>query len=109
MPPCRSSAGRIEHRSIRKQIEAALGEAAERTGVSKGQLRRAPGADVRPQRGRLERRCPSATATAIVAVDGDKAALTWRTGTGRDVKSVPKEVKDSHADELRRLRAESRS
>ena len=32
--------GRIKHRSIRKQIEAALGEAAERTGVSKGRVER---------------------------------------------------------------------
>jgi Domain of unknown function (DUF4132) len=97
--------GRIKHRSIRKQVETALGEAAERTGLSKGQL--------------VERQVPTfglasdgskevavGDATAIVRVEGDKAALTWRTGTGRAVKSVPKQVRDDHVDELKRLRAE---
>jgi hypothetical protein len=97
--------GRIRHRSMRKQIETALAEAAARAGVSKGQLveRQVPTLGL-GEGGSKELRIGEAT--AIVAVDGDKAALTWRTGTGRDMKSVPKEVKESHADELGRVRAE---
>lgn len=96
---------RIKHRSIRKQIETALGEAAERAGVSKGQLveRQVPTFGLSVQGGK---EVPIGDATAIVRVEGEKAALTWRTAKGRDVKSVPKEVKEEHADELKALRAE---
>jgi hypothetical protein len=96
---------RIKHRSIRKQIEAALGQAAERVGVSKGQLveRQVPTFGLAPDG---SKEVPVGDAAAIVRVESDKAALTWRAATGRDVKSVPKSVKDSHGAEFRELRAE---
>ena len=97
--------GRIKHRSIRKQIETALGEAAERAGVSKGQLveRQVPTFGLGPGG---SREVPVGDATAILRVDGEKAALTWGTTTGRERKSVPKAMKDSHGDEVAELRAE---
>ena len=97
--------GRIKHRSIRKQIETALGDAAERAGVSKNQLveRQVPTFGLGPDG---SREVPVGDATALVRVEGEKAALTWRTAAGRDVKTVPKAVKESHGDEVAGLRAE---
>jgi len=97
--------GRIKHRSIRKQIEAALAEAAERVGVSKGQLveRQVPTFGLGPDG---SKEVPVGDWAAIVRVEGEKAGLTWRTATGREVKTVPKAAKDSHGDEVTALRAE---
>ena len=97
---------RIKHRSMRKQIETALGEAAERAGISKGQLveRQVTTHGLGPG-GTKE--IPVGETTAIVRLDGaDKAVLTWRTAKGRDVKSVPEQVREGHAEELKELRAE---
>src|SRR5215211_4880837 len=52
------------------------------------------------------REVPVGDATALVRVEGEKAALTWRTAAGRDVKTVPKAVKESRGDEVAGLRAE---
>jgi Domain of unknown function (DUF4132) len=97
--------GRIKHRSIRKQIETALADAAERAGMSKAQLveRQVPtfGLD-----GDGSKEIRVGEATAIVRVQGEKAELTWRTSKGRAVKSVPKEVKEQHPEELKGLRGE---
>jgi hypothetical protein len=99
--------GRVKHRSMLKQVDTALADAAERAGISKAQLveRQVPrfGLD---DDGSKE--IPVGEATAVVRIEGEKAVLTWRTATGRDVKSVPKEVKEQHEDELKALRSEVR-
>ena len=93
--------GRIKHKTIAKQVERALEDAAAAAGITKSQL--------------LERQVPTfgldrdgrrdvavGDATAIVHYD----ELTWITPAGKPAKTVPKAVKDGHAAELRTLRAE---
>jgi hypothetical protein len=90
---------RIKHKTIGKQVEWALAQAAAAAGITKGQL--------------LERQVPSfgldadgrkevqlGRATAVLERD----QLAW-VSDGKPVKSVPKLVKDEHGDELRALRA----
>jgi hypothetical protein len=97
---------RIKHRSMRKQIETALTKAAEQAGISKSQLlERQVSTFGLGRDGSKE--VPVGDTTAIVRIEGsEKAVLTWRTAKGRDVKSVPKEVKEGHGEELKELRAE---
>jgi hypothetical protein len=93
---------RIKHKTIAKQLEQALEQAATAAGVTKGQL--------------LERQVPTfgldagghkevqlGTATAVVDLD----RLTWLSD-GKRVKSIPKIVKEAHAEELRALRQEQK-
>ena len=44
-------------------------------------------------------------ATALLAVSGVKATLSWRTAAGKQVKGVPAAVRRDHPDELAELRA----
>ncbi|MFC0065303.1 DUF4132 domain-containing protein [Umezawaea endophytica] len=44
-------------------------------------------------------------ATAVLAVVGPKAVLSWRSAAGKPVKSVPAAVKRDHAEELKELKA----
>jgi hypothetical protein len=91
---------RITHKTIGKQVEQALEEAASAAGMTRGEL--------------LERQVPTfgleadgsktlslGTALAIVELD----ELRWQSN-GKPVKSVPKAVKEDYASELRALRAE---
>jgi hypothetical protein len=93
---------RIKHKTIGKQVERALEQAAMTAGVTKGQL--------------LERQVPTfgldadgrkevelGRANAIVERD----RLTWLSD-GKPVKTVPKSVREEHADELREVRAEQK-
>ncbi len=43
--------------------------------------------------------------TAVLAVQGPKAVLSWRSAAGKPVKSVPAAVKRDHAEELKELKA----
>ncbi|MFI6000848.1 DUF4132 domain-containing protein [Streptomyces sp. NPDC051366] len=43
--------------------------------------------------------------TALVEVRGPKAALSWRSATGKAVKGVPAAVRRDHAEELKELKA----
>jgi Domain of unknown function (DUF4132) len=92
----------IKHKTIGKQIERALEEAAVAAGITKGQLleRQVPtfGLDAD---GRKE--APLGAATALVERD----SLAWLS-RGKPVKSVPKSVKEDHTAELRALRDEQK-
>ncbi|HWO62428.1 MAG TPA: DUF4132 domain-containing protein [Umezawaea sp.] len=44
-------------------------------------------------------------ATAVLAVVGPKAVLSWRSAAGKPVKTVPAAVKRDHAEELKELKA----
>jgi len=93
---------RIKHRTIAKQVERGLDDAAASAGITKGQLleRQVPTFDLDAD-GRKE--VELGNATAIV----DRDTLAWLSG-GKPVKSVPKAVKEEHGAELRALRAESK-
>jgi hypothetical protein len=95
--------GRIKHKTIAKQVERALEDAAGAVGISKSQL--------------LERQVPTfdldSAGRRDVVVGGARAVfhhddLTWITPAGKPAKTVPKTVKEGHAAELRALRAEAK-
>ena len=46
--------------------------------------------------------------TAVLAVVGPKAVLSWRSAAGKPVKSVPAAVKRDHAEELKELKASAK-
>ncbi len=91
---------RIRHKTIAKQVERALEEAAASAGITKGQLleRQVPTFDL-DREGRKEIRLGSATAVI------ERDAIAWLSD-GKPVKSVPKVVRDEHPSELRGLRAD---
>jgi hypothetical protein len=93
---------RIKHKTIAKQVEQALAEAATAAGLTKNQLleRQVPTFDLDAD-GRKEVQLDGATAL----VERDR--LTWLSGD-KPVKSVPRVVKDEHAAQLRTLRAEQK-
>ena len=90
---------RIKHKTIGKQVEQALEQAAGAVGITKGQLleRQVPAFGLDAD-GRKEVRLGGATAVV------DRDQLSWLSD-GKPVKSVPKAVKEEHATELRALRA----
>ncbi|MFD5517767.1 DUF4132 domain-containing protein [Streptomyces sp. NPDC127066] len=50
-------------------------------------------------------RHPLGEITALVEVQGSRAALNWRNASGKTVKSVPAAVRRDHAEELKELKA----
>jgi hypothetical protein len=93
----------IRHRTLLKQVEAALETAAASAGVTKPQLLERQVPDFGLDRdGRKETRVGEATAVL------ERGVLSWRSASGRPLKSVPKDVREQHADELRALRAEAK-
>jgi hypothetical protein len=91
----------VSDKSVLKQVEKALESAAERSGLTKWQLREqlVPTFGLQPD-GRME--ISVGEATAIVAIEPpDRVALTWRDAGGKAVRSVPSSVKESYASELR--------
>jgi Domain of unknown function (DUF4132) len=93
---------RIKHKTIAKQIQRALEQAATAAGLTKGELleRQVRSFDLDAD-GRREVLLGSATAL----VERDR--LSW-VSDGKAVKSVPKAVKEEHPAELRELRAEQK-
>ncbi|GJM26446.1 MAG: hypothetical protein DHS20C16_28610 [Phycisphaerae bacterium] len=90
--------------SIRKTIEKALQAASVKAGISTDDLEEmsTPSFGMGPD-GTLQVEMGEHTAELAV-VAGGKTALTWLTKAGKRQKSVPKQVKDDHNDELKALR-----
>ena len=99
---------RVQHPSSRKQLEAVLDKAAERQGLTKAELEEMSV----PTLGLTEaglRRETLGGFTAELRVTGTASTeLTWLTPEGKPQKSVPKAVKEGHADELKALSAAGR-
>jgi hypothetical protein len=86
---------RIKHRAVLKQVEKALGEAAAAAGITKGEL--------------LERQVP----TFDLDADGRREVQLGDTTVVLELgelrpRSLPKRVREEHADELRALRAHAK-
>ncbi|HWM91572.1 MAG TPA: DUF4132 domain-containing protein [Thermoanaerobaculia bacterium] len=98
---------RVQHPSSRKQLETLLGKAAERQGLTKAELEEM----AVPTLGLTEpglRRETLGGFTAELRVTGTASTeLTWLQ-QGKPQKSVPKAVKEGHADELKALTAAAR-
>ncbi|GAA2107035.1 DUF4132 domain-containing protein [Actinomadura alba] len=96
---------KIKHRGLRKQLDTALRAAAARQGITPGQLieRSVPahglGAD-----GSLVRKLGDHEA-AVVIVDPMTVRLIYATADGRALRSAPTALKESHADEIKELKA----
>jgi len=98
---------RVRHPSSRRQLETVLGKAAERQGLTKGELEEMSV----PTQGLTEvglRRETLGDFTAELRVDGTASVeLVW-SKQGKPQKSVPKTVSESHAEELKALTAAAR-
>ncbi|HEX5720157.1 MAG TPA: DUF4132 domain-containing protein [Thermoanaerobaculia bacterium] len=98
---------RVRHPSSRRQLETALDKAADRQGLTKGELEEMSV----PTQGLTEvglRREALGDFTAELQVTGTAAIeLVWLK-QGKRQKSVPKTVKESHAEELKALIAAAR-
>jgi Domain of unknown function (DUF4132) len=93
----------IKHKTLLKQLEAALETAAASAGVTKSQLleRQVPDFGLDSE-GRKEIRVGEAT--AVLA----RGELSWLSARGRELKSAPKAVREQHAEQLRALRSEAK-
>jgi hypothetical protein len=95
---------RAQHASTRNRIAKALATAAERAGLGELELEELATSDFGMQEVGLLR-TPVGEFTAEIAVTGTVSAqLSWRTQKGKPQKSVPKSVKEEHADELKALK-----
>jgi hypothetical protein len=98
--------GRIKQAQPKTKIEAALGEAAERSGLTVEELEELAlptfGLDADGAR-----RVALGDVTADIRITGsDVVTLSWTGADGKPRKSVPAAVKADHADALKALRAE---
>ncbi len=96
---------KIKNRSTQNQIQKALVAAAERAGVTPDELEEMSVPDYgMTEVGALEE--PMGEFTARLALgSGNSIELTWIKPDGKTQKSVPSAVKESHAEELKELRA----
>ncbi|MFC7329946.1 DUF4132 domain-containing protein [Marinactinospora rubrisoli] len=97
---------KVVKKTVAGAVDRALDGCAERLGLTRWQLveRTVPDFELGPGARREE---SLGEHTAILRVDGDGgAALKFRGGNGRELKSVPKAVREAHADRLTALRAE---
>ena len=95
----------IKHRGVRKQVERALDEAAQRAGISRAQLlEKAVESHGLDERGRHEVALGDYTAV-LAAVPPGRAQLVFRNAAGKELRSTPAAVRERHDAELRRLRA----
>jgi Domain of unknown function (DUF4132) len=94
----------IKHRAFQKRIVSALESAAARAGLSASQLleRMVPDFGLDAE-GRKE--VEAGRWRAVIGVDADGVALTWRQGA-KEQRTTPTEVKDDHAEELKAVKAE---
>jgi len=96
--------GRVKHNSSRSQVERALNQVAERSGLSRDTLEdlAVPTCGLTGP-GRLERKLGEAT--AVVQLTGGRSfELSWLSGAGKLQKSVPALAKSAHAEELKELK-----
>ena len=96
---------RIRDRSLRKQLEVAIGAAAQREGITPAELveRSVPGHGLGPD-GSLSRDLGEYRATVTVEDDGS-TRLTWRAPDGRTARSVPAAVAGRFPDQTAELKA----
>jgi hypothetical protein len=94
---------RAKHASVRKQLEKALDTAADKTGMSAAEMEEV----AVPTCGLtgVGSRCQQlGDATAVLAVDGMKAELTWLGANGKALKSPPAAVKTACAADWKALK-----
>ncbi|MEM1448967.1 MAG: DUF4132 domain-containing protein [Planctomycetota bacterium] len=96
---------RIRNKAVQKQIDKAMAATAERLGVSETEVEEL----AVPTFGLSDVGAHDVTLggfTAELRVTGTgSASIGWRTPAGKAQKSVPKSVKEAHADELKDLKA----
>jgi hypothetical protein len=97
----------IKHRAYQKRIVAALESAAGRAGLSSSQLleRLVPDFDL-DAAGRKE--IEVGRWHALVAAEPSGVTLGWRKGNGKEQRTVPSEVKERHATELKAVKDDVR-
>lgn len=106
---------KVKNRALAKTIDRALEAVAARAGVTPGQLveRSVPTFDLRPA-GPTAVSVGDHTAVLTVvppgAVSGTATGvrLSWRSTTGREMKTVPKAVREGHGPELAALRSRAK-
>ncbi|MFE4666306.1 DUF4132 domain-containing protein [Streptomyces sp. NPDC056716] len=97
-------ATRVTYKGTLKLVDAALDTRAQALGLSREEIEElAVPAYGLTDVGRAEHRLGEAT--AVLAVHGAKATLTWSNASGKTVKGVPAAVRRDHADELKELKA----
>ncbi len=99
---------RVKYRQAQALIEKAMQKAAQERGLTVDTLEElaVPGFDLN-ESGRIEQRLGEFTAVVELG-PGGSAKLGWRKPDGKPQKTVPKAVRDSHADELKALRAHAK-
>jgi hypothetical protein len=96
----------VKHRGVRKQIERALDEAAQRAGVSRWRLLETAverhGLD---ENGRRELALGDDTAV-LAALPPGRPQLTFLNPDGKELRSTPAAARENHPEDLRQLRGE---
>ncbi len=95
---------KVKYPSAKKQIDRYLSEAAERAGVTRDELDEISVPDFGLDDGVRQQTLGEHTAQLVLV--GTKAELRWLNAKGKPQKTVPKAVKESHADELKDLKRE---
>jgi hypothetical protein len=106
VPRLARAQSRLKHRALLKGVAAALETAAERSGLSLGELveTTVPTSGLDAEGRRTE---PLGAYTAVVAVaPPGTVSLSFRTDAGRELGGVPAAVRTEHAERLADLRAE---
>ena len=95
----------VKHVSTRKQLNKALEAAAKSAGMTRSELEEIAVPDFGfTELGVLETRFDQDFTAVLSLQSGDRPVLTWLNADGKTQKTVPKQIKEQHAGELKDLR-----
>ncbi len=95
---------RVKFKPAQKGIAAALAAAAERAGMTPKELEEIGVPAYGMEEVGLRRETLGEHKAILRVVNARKVALTWENAAGKSIKTVPKAVRENHADELKELR-----
>lgn len=95
---------RVKYRPAQKGIEAALAVAAERAGMTPQELEEIGVPAYGMEEVGLRKETLGEHEAILRVISAKKTELTWRNSAGKTLKTVPKAVRENHAEELKDLR-----
>jgi len=95
---------RVKYKPAQKGIAAALAAAAERAGMTPEELEEIGVPAYGMEEVGTRRETLGEYEAILQVVSAKKVALTWQNPAGKSIKTVPKAVRENHADELKDLR-----
>ncbi|MEL7312395.1 MAG: DUF4132 domain-containing protein [Pseudomonadota bacterium] len=99
---------RVKYKPAQKGIAAALAAAAERAGMTPEELEEIGVPAYGMEQVGVRRETLGEYEAILQVINAKKVSLTWENSAGKTIKTVPKAVRENHAEELKDLRQASK-